>query len=243
MDTMPPHLFLGVQNVRLRRELHYGEHDPCLAPQPFDLSTAHLTVIRFPGSAPSTATPGDGYTTILWARPSETDFEPIAGQTLSENPVGLMSSNLIEQLEKEVEDIYRRLSSPRNPAADPKVKEYRARIRYLLARLRSPSVSSEANMIWSIAQRVALELDARITWTVHVEPFWEKATAWKVPATREVVGTLTDRLEVAESCYRVSRSFSAKLGRHVNRFLGWNSCLGAARAFRSGFDRKGSALA
>jgi hypothetical protein len=156
-----PNILLGIQNIRLRKELHYGEHDPCFSPQPFHEETPHLPLIPFPGSS-------EGATDVLWVIPSEDDFEPIAGQTFSPTPVGLISKNCIDQLDVELTRISNRTSipprpsssstgeddhaNPRQPSTDHKVQTYRTRIRYLLQRLWAPSVYNEAVMMWRIAQ-------------------------------------------------------------------------------------------
>lgn len=69
MDTLTEPL-IGDLNIRLRRDFHYGEHDPLYMPQPFNEATAHLACIPFPGT---------GANTIYWSFPDEASFEPIAG--------------------------------------------------------------------------------------------------------------------------------------------------------------------
>lgn len=91
---------------------------------------------------------------------------------------------------------------------DIKVKEYMSRFRYLISRLSSPAIFREAIMVWRIAQRILLELDAHMTWLQLVAPqFNGPHSSWEVPGIRPVVGTITDRPEVTENCYRVSRFF------------------------------------
>lgn len=99
METMTEPL-LGIQNIRLRRGLHYGEHDPMLMPQPFNQATPHLMCIRFPGS---------GDNTICWMLPDEEAFELIPGQSLSNKPLGHLPSHTVGALTDEFEQFISRL--------------------------------------------------------------------------------------------------------------------------------------
>lgn len=122
MTTIPP-LVLNSPNrpqqVRLRRQLHYGEHNILLNAQPINHTLPHHALIRFPG-------PGHA-TDIFWALPSEDDFEPIDGQKLSGTPLGHLSSTLIEQLYTEFMTLF---SSPRSPSFtnDSEIKTLRPRV-------------------------------------------------------------------------------------------------------------------
>lgn len=200
---------LGIQTIRLRRDFHYGEHDPLFMPQPFDESTPHLMCIWFPGS---------GDNSIFWTLLTEDLFEPIAGQALSSNPLGRLPSEQITQLHGAYENILLYVSSPAPVKApfdaptsaaltkDPKVKEYSSRFRYLLNRLYSPSIFAKALMVWRISQRLLLELDARITWLQLIAPvFLGPHSSWETRPLCSVVGALASRPDIAENCYRVSR--------------------------------------
>lgn len=205
MNTMTNAIY-GTERIRLRKEYHYGEHDPCLVAQPFSLRTPHLACMPFPGS---------GDSNVLWALPSEDEFHPIDGYKLASIPLGVIDKNVVEQLHEKFLQIRSRglllvpsLLSVASTAAqsDPKVKEYCARAQYLLTRLLSPSIEQEALMTWRLAQRICLELDGRITWLAVIEPEFTKPSAFKVPAPLNVVGAITDRADFAEACYRVSVS-------------------------------------
>ncbi|KAE9388811.1 hypothetical protein BT96DRAFT_947324 [Gymnopus androsaceus JB14] len=154
MDTMTEPL-LGDLTVRLRRDFHYGEHDPIYMPQLFHESTAYLTCIPFPGT-------GDNL--IFWLLPDEATFEPIPGQALSNVPLGLLPTYLLEHLDSAASVISDRINSPTPVSApanapgpssltnDTKIKEYRARFGYIMSCLRSPSTFPEAFMLFRIAQ-------------------------------------------------------------------------------------------
>ncbi|KAF9060619.1 hypothetical protein BDP27DRAFT_1429844 [Rhodocollybia butyracea] len=142
-----PNLLIGTQQVRLRRDLHFGEHDPCLSPQPFHEETLHLPLIPFPGLS-------EGGTKVLWVLPSEDDFEPMADVEITR----ILSRTLIPPHPSSLsttDDV-----APCQPSSDPKVRAYRARLHYLLQHLWAPAVYGEAAMMWRIAQCVGLELDA-----------------------------------------------------------------------------------
>lgn len=193
MSTIPD-INVGPQNIRLRRQFHYGEHDPCLSPQPFDLRVPHLILLRFPGG-------GDNSTTIWWTVPSELEFEPIDGHKLSSEPLGFLPKHYVDTLKSMSDSL---VPSDAKSTTDSKVKEYRSRIRYLFTRLSTPSTYPEALMVFRLIQRVCLELEAQIQWLSSVKEEFNKPHAWKTHALRSVVGALTDRLDIAEFCFRVS---------------------------------------
>lgn len=202
MDVLTEPL-LGVQEIRLRRDLHYGEHDPLFVPQVYHPSTPHLICIPLAGTTDSN---------IMWFLPSEDDFEPIDGHKLSTIPLGLLRHTLVDAFSDEHHRIILRMdthssatsSSHPSLSSDPKIKDYRARGRYLLNRLACPMTFNQVRMVWRIAQRVSLELDARITWLQKIAEKFTNAHAWKVPETLMVIGCVTEDPFIVENCYRVS---------------------------------------
>lgn len=214
METMTEPL-LGPQSIRLRRDFHYREHDPLFMPQPFHQSTPHLMCIRFPGT---------GDNSIFWLLPTEDLFEPIPGHALSNTPLGRLPIENIKKLNSEFEGMVLCQSSPAPAGApknapsptslskDTKIKEYSSRFRYLMDRLSSPAIFLEALMLWQIAQRILLELDARITWLQFIAPvFLGPHSSWEVPPMLEVVGALAFCPEIAENCFRVSCFLSQRI--------------------------------
>lgn len=141
--------------MRLRRQFHYGEHDPCFSPQPFDMQTPHLSLLRFPG--PGT---GDNHMTIWWSIPSEEDFEPIDGHKLSPNPLGYLPKAHIDIL-KSMSDLL--TLSNMKMVTNLKVKEYCSRLHYLFTHLSTLATFSEALMVFCLIQRNCLELDGTST--------------------------------------------------------------------------------
>lgn len=218
MTTMP-HLPFGNQNIRLRQQLHYGEHDPCLVPQPFNINARHLSLIHFPG--------GDTDTTIFWTYPSALEFEPIDGQRLSDTPLGRIPLSYTDTLNQLFHQLT--ISSASSTYAsevsnDSSLKDYRRWYRSLVAQLQHPATLTEALATWCLAQVNFLELEARILWLTSVKPIYMVENSWETHSLRNVVGAVTDRLNTAESLFRVS--FSAYCFRQwMNFSSGWNSCL------------------
>lgn len=194
MQVLPESSLLGVQNIRLREGFHFGEHDPCFAPQPFNLSLVpHLALIPFPDSMD---------TNILWVFPTEDEFELIPGHLLSPIPLGRISQDLITILEKCFFDMVASQKSPMSNA-HPKGREYRACIRILISRLLLPATFKQAVMLWRLTQHNCLELHAHISWMADVKPSWGTEHAWKTDSLRSVVGAITDKRDVVEYCFRV----------------------------------------
>lgn len=201
----------GNQRVRLRKDYHYGEHDPILMPQFLNTSVLFLALIRLPDTNPPFH--------ILWIKPGEDEFIPIKGFKLALLPIGRLQKELVEALERPYLQLYRSVNDTRPSSSDPstssnlssassslrsdtKFKDYCGRIRFLLAHLSTAVIPfSEAIMAWCICQRNILELDAYITWMLRVKPSWGKAHSWRTNAIRSVVGAITDETDLAENCF------------------------------------------
>lgn len=177
-------------------------------PQFLDPRVLFLALIRLP----ETADPFHS----LWYKPEENEFDAIEGFKLAELPIGHLQKELVEALERPYLHIYRSVNDARpassldpSPAtslrSDAKFKDYCGRVRFLLAHLATAVIPfSEAMMAWCICQRNILELDAYITWMVHVKPTWGEAHSWRTDKPRSVVGAITDKPDLAENCFRVS---------------------------------------
>ncbi|KAF9075532.1 hypothetical protein BDP27DRAFT_1038908 [Rhodocollybia butyracea] len=219
-DAIPEPVW-GIQDVRLRRDLNLGEHDPNLNPQFFNMPTAYLALIRQPNL-------GD-ILSVFWQVPSEVDFEPLDGFKLAAVPLGRFAQMWLDALDHACTTVFLRIndsrpssstnsestssylvstpaptpSSPSSLRSHPKIKAYMGRIRSLLAQLSSAAATyTESLMIWCICQRNVLQMDAFITWMLEVAPFWGKPEARSGPL-RSVIGTITDQPTVAENCLRV----------------------------------------
>lgn len=198
MSTIPPLVLnspTSPQHVRLRHQLHYGEHDFLLNAQPISTSLPHHVLIRYPGAGNDTL--------IFWALPQDDDFEAIEGQRLSSTPLGRISSTLIDQLHAEYVRLFTS-SSTTGIANDPEIKSLRPRVRHLFSQLSVPSLFDQAVMRWRIAQRMILLLEARITWLIEVKPTFSEPNAYKVHSLRNVVGAITEDPLAVERLYRVS---------------------------------------
>ncbi|KAF9059369.1 hypothetical protein BDP27DRAFT_1431468 [Rhodocollybia butyracea] len=127
MTTIPPIVLNSLsspQRVRLRKQLHYGEHNFLLNPQPIISTLPHHALIRYPGAG------NDTY--IFWALPQEDDFEPIEGQRLSGAPLGHISSMFIEQLYAEYMKLFSSSASPKWRIAQRMILLIEARITWLV---------------------------------------------------------------------------------------------------------------
>ncbi|KAF9062881.1 hypothetical protein BDP27DRAFT_1406083 [Rhodocollybia butyracea] len=196
MTTIPPFVLnspSSPQRVCLRKQLHYGEHDFLLNPQPIISTLPHHALICYPGAG------NDTY--IFWALPQEDDFEAIEGQRLSGAPLGHISSMFIEQLYAECMKLFSSSASPKF-ATDPEIKTLRPRVCHLFSQLSVPSLFMQALMRWRIAQRMILLIEARITWLVEVMPTFGDPDAWKVHSLRNVVGAVTEDFLAGERLYR-----------------------------------------
>ncbi len=142
MDCLTEPL-LGEQTVRLKKQLHYGVHDPLLFAQPFSSRTPHLCLIRYPGG-----THFD--TTIFWDIPPEDKSELANGHQLLTVPLGLIAKDYTTLLDEQFR-LLQVSASVISSASEPKVHEYIKRMRYLLARLASPATYPEALMVFRIA--------------------------------------------------------------------------------------------
>lgn len=199
MNCIPLPL-LGTQRIRLRKQLHFGEHNPSLCPQPFNIHTAHLTLIQFPG-------PSEFVSDILWRTPGGDEFELITGHTLSNFPLGRIPSKYLMLLEAE----YNTLPAHSNIIADLKIRDYCCTIRQMLDRLASPATFTEALMTWCLAQQNCLELEARILWVTEVQPQSLRLQSWEVQPVHNVVGAITENFSVADRLYCVRSLHSLNL--------------------------------
>ncbi|KAJ3793019.1 hypothetical protein GGU11DRAFT_760269, partial [Lentinula aff. detonsa] len=208
MKVLSPPL-LGPQKIRERLQYHFGEHDPCLVAQPFDASTAFLSVIQYPYGVNASSL-------ILWAVPDRIEFEPVLGQTLAQNPLGHLKRQLVDELESYYLILWSDCSTALPASSDvsessaqsslsrarPKLNDYQTRIRILLSQLKRPLLFNEAIHSWVCAQRNILQMEALYTWVTSVEPRWDTPSPIAKHAIRDVVGALTERADEAEKLFR-----------------------------------------
>lgn len=213
MDTLPE-ILLGEQDIRLRRDFHYGKHDPLFVPQLYNSLIPHLMCIPLAGTIDSN---------IMWYLPSDKEFEAIPGHKLSSVPLDLIIPTLVEHLSNEYHCFVLQFTSSDTVrpsiSTDAKIRDYHSRMNYLLNRLACPTTFNQARMVWRIAQRVALELHGRITWLSQIDGRFTTAYTGIVPETCFIVGCYTEDPLIVESCYRVrvlsyccSKTFSFVFG-------------------------------
>lgn len=133
---------------------------------------------------------------------------------MAAEPIGHFPKNLVDDLAQAYGMVALNIESSTSSAsstsirADQHVRSYQSRVNFLLSHLSGKVAAfSESLMIWTICQRIVLELDARITWLRDVESIWNQTSVSKIVETRNVIGALTDSPEHAEHLFRVSSSF------------------------------------
>lgn len=102
--------------------------------------------------------------------------------------------------------------------------DYLARLKFLFPRLDLPASYDESVVVFTLTQRVLLELDARLTWLIDIRKIHYDLTV-KRSRLRNVVGALTDSLDVANNLFRVRYIVSIGLIACSNVFLVWCSSL------------------
>lgn len=148
METLPHPPLLGIHRIRLRKQLHYGEHDSCYVPQPFNVYAPHLALIPFPGSETLFAGDLTLSSQIAWALPCESEFQPLDGHKLSSIPLGFIPKHYATELKF----LYNHLPTHSNLTSDHKILDYCMQFRHLLEQLSSPATFMEALMVWQISQ-------------------------------------------------------------------------------------------
>lgn len=218
------HPLLGERHVRMRCDWHFGEDDPLHHPQPWSSKIGHLAVIRIANQ--DTTRPGD---TILWWPPHIDDFEPIDHQSATTSQTPTSALGHINQTHRElllgaIVPVLKRTSPFLQK--DAWVRLLSAHLKTLRALLDLPASFTEAAIVFTLTQRVALELAARIDWLTTYRDFFNglSVSSKKRDLTYNMVGALTDDLIVAEklfmvhifSCYFISISLILRQGRDTS---------------------------
>lgn len=205
MKVLPPRIF-GMRNVHMLRDYHFGLDDPLHHPQPFDSRVAHLALIPHP--------PQSHQQQVLWVVPSDAQFVALDRNSPLQS-LGHLQLEWRQLLKGEYLKVKKRLGELRstgpstvgekNPADDSILKGYNSRVQSLLARLELPGSLNDSVMLWCLIQRTVLEMDARLAWVSDVRKVYHARIqmASKV-VVRDVVGALTDDMDVAECLFLVS---------------------------------------
>ncbi len=180
---------------------HFGHDDPLYHPQPFDTRVPHLALIRFPST---------GNDHILWLSPSTVEFERTSQDASS--GLGVINAKWVDLLRGVWKMARDRLSKVVSGLSaedatlireDRQLSDFVPRLKYLFGRFTCPASFDESLMTWRMTQRIILEFDARLTWFLQArEPYYH--FTGRIEPLLDVIGALTDRLEEAESLYRVS---------------------------------------
>lgn len=211
MDTIPNPLF-GERTICMLRDYHFGADDPLFHPQPFDIRTPHLALIRHPSNISSAES-------MLWFIPlnEKGHFDPVAVDGPSSG-LGMIHLPFLQVLKGIYQDVVKRYRQEAQQTTsyqasitdDASTKDYLARLKFLFVRLGMPASYDESVVVWCLTQRVLLELEARLTWLIDTRKTYYTLTA-KRYGVRNVVGALTDNLEVAENLLRVCTMFHSML--------------------------------
>lgn len=183
-------------------QLHYGEHDPCLVTQLFNEQTGYLCLILYSYAS-------DATNTSPWTIPDKSDFEPIDGHKLLQDPLGIFPPNSVRTLEIHYQALlisFSQLAPSQKIVSsthNSRMKDYKTRIRFLLSRLQTPMLWDEAIHCWALAQRCVLELEALQTWVSKVGPTWDTQPPFVVHVLRDVVGAMTEKPDIAQKLYQV----------------------------------------
>ncbi|KAF8992870.1 hypothetical protein BDZ89DRAFT_1053975 [Hymenopellis radicata] len=195
---------LESRRVHMRRQRHFGQDDPLIHPQPYNPNHGHLAVIPYPLLQDKDST----YILFLPINPSQ-DFSPLN----SSQPQGLGHIKLDKRqvLTAECKSLRKRVARQCTTDAEERPDErgvkddsfiwsYDSQIRYLLGRLNLPALSEEAATVFTLLQRIHLELTARLEWLTTYRQFWRTSDARRRPLAN-VVGALTDDLVVAQNMF------------------------------------------
>ncbi|KAL0063175.1 hypothetical protein AAF712_009969 [Marasmius tenuissimus] len=197
--------------VRMRRDRHFGPDDPLYFPQPFNRGSAHLAVIQIPQSSP------DHPFSVAWMVPDESHFEPsldafCAGFGTLNIPTHCKLSFLHDTVLESI---------PRGKEDDPFIRTNREQLRRLMDRLKLSAPMDEIFIRFKCAQRLILELDARIRWLTSYRERYETTGSCKDHpglADSSLMGAFTSDLDVLESLFqcRIPVYFVRPLSRSGN---------------------------
>jgi hypothetical protein len=188
--------FLDKINVRLKRDNHYGVHDPLYYPQVFSKRTAHIAIILRPNLDPQ-----DPYYPA-WMKPSSKEFIPDY-QNSELVGLGHLQQDFYLRLRAMCERVCKKITDEIVELNDRFVLEANSQLRTVLARLELPASENDLFMRVAWAQRLALELHARIRW---IGKEWSKRLRdaklrKRVHETVDVVGAFTEDEETLHTLF------------------------------------------
>ena len=210
METLPPSLF-GTRHVRMLNDFHFGDNDPIYNPQPFDSRIPHLAFIRHPSNF-------EEQYHILWLLPSNRPehFETPSSSNTSLRRINHTFREVLKAIFLQTKNRYSEARASQKaipPAADDRrleedvfVVDYMSRLKALFNRLDLLMSFDDAIHLWCFAQHLLLEYEARIIWLLDVRKCFYSASMGRRPLLN-VVGALTDSLEIAENLFRVCSPF------------------------------------
>ncbi|KAK7029038.1 hypothetical protein VNI00_014748 [Paramarasmius palmivorus] len=183
--------------VRLRKDWHFGRDDPLYYPQPFHRRAPHLSVIRLP--SPNVDESKDPFA-VAWTVPTASHFIPTSTSFCTE--LGSLQDPLLSQIGDLSDQMIQTL--PTGYEGDLYLRTYSAQLVAIVLRLQVVAPMKDLFLRFRCAQRIALELDARIRWLAEYRAKFEdvKTKNPYLPGNSSIMGAFTDDLDVVESLYR-----------------------------------------
>lgn len=183
---LPP---LGSCRVHMRRNNHFGCHDPLLYPQPFSSKTAHLALIKTPSPDPQ----HKFYS--AWVTPTDRHFieQPSSGIC---SGLGTLEETFRSELEALAKNVLKHMPSL-HVGSDEYLVLGSTQIKRLLDRLHLPASQEELFLRVACLQRQILELNARNHW---LGPKWKERindakARRKIHEPIDIIGAFTEDLD------------------------------------------------
>lgn len=151
---------------------HFGVDDPLYHSQLFDIRAPHLALIRHPSNFRDS-----DYFFWLLPENNDGDFPPISSET--SNGLGAFDVDFCDYMRGYWRDLLRRYKDARQDEQqleehrvdedkrlvrdNPFLEVFVIRMKSLILRLPLPATYHEAAIVWCMAQRIMLEMEARLT--------------------------------------------------------------------------------
>ncbi|KAF9000023.1 hypothetical protein BDZ89DRAFT_1051082 [Hymenopellis radicata] len=180
INTTSP-LLSGEHDVYMLQDHHFGYDDPLHNSQPFLICTTHLALIRHPANLSHSKQ-------FLWLHPQNNleDFTLVnkADPSNGLGCINMLKGRISDARLNEAAEVARK----KPVHEDFTIKDFEARLKYLIGRLTLPASYYEAAMIWCMT-------------LMEVKKIYYLPLA-KGALLRNVIEALTDGLEIAKNLYR-----------------------------------------
>ncbi|EEB95298.1 hypothetical protein MPER_05748 [Moniliophthora perniciosa FA553] len=194
----------------MREEPRFGEEDPLYFPQPFTSTLAHLALIPLPSMKEESPY------FIAWDRPTEADFVLVNpdDKSGSSEGLGILTATVRAKLQSAIDTEICRVKTNSipplvsgntdiKPGTDTYVMDYTHGLRWMMAQLNCASTFRRSAMTFALAQRVYLEMVARMDWLNNYEPHYRNIAFDRSHEVARVVGALVGNVKTAETLWRL----------------------------------------